>query len=328
MNEATILVIRFGRLGDVILAAAASRELRKAFPRSRIDFLVNRAFAGAAALLPGVDRVVPFSGKTPADMVALRHRTLLDRYDLVIDLQGNAKSVFFSILSGPGKRCRAPKETLRRRYLVWRRKGGGTVDGTPVWRRYLRAVEDAGAAAAATAPRIREVSEQGIAGAVAFAPGAGRATKRWPEESFAEAARLVRGRFDVPVLFLGSAEEEAMLTRISRRCGNGNVVFAGESMSKTAALLRDAAVLVTNDSGLLHLSEAAGTPVVALFGPTVAAFGFAPAHRRSIVLERDIPCRPCSLHGSIACPLPGSSHECLAKIQADVVVSAVERFVK
>ncbi len=84
-----------------------------------------------------------------------------------------------------------------------------------------------------------------------------------------------------------------------------------------------AAVLVTNDSAPLHVAAAVGTPIVAIFGPTVPAFGFAPRGPRDAVVEHpDLPCRPCSAHGPRTCPL--GHHRCMKEIAVDQVLHAIE----
>ena len=85
--------------------------------------------------------------------------------------------------------------------------------------------------------------------------------------------------------------------------------------------MKPADLLITNDYALLHLSELMGTPVVALFGPTVREFGFYPRLKKSRVLEKNLECRPCSRNG--AKPCPHAEKSCLDLIEADDVVESV-----
>ena len=84
-------------------------------------------------------------------------------------------------------------------------------------------------------------------------------------------------------------------------------------------------MVVSGDTGVMHMATGVGTPVVALFGPTVSQFGFLPYRARSLVLERTLDCRPCSATGTASCPL--GHHRCLADITPADVVAAVERLV-
>ncbi|MBI5520045.1 MAG: glycosyltransferase family 9 protein [Desulfovibrio sp.] len=86
------------------------------------------------------------------------------------------------------------------------------------------------------------------------------------------------------------------------------------ALRETCAILAQARALVTGDSGPMHLATAVGTPVVALFGPTAKVWGFYPSGPFDTVLERDLPCRPCSLHGTTRCK---RGRECLTSIEPD-----------
>jgi ADP-heptose:LPS heptosyltransferase len=88
-----------------------------------------------------------------------------------------------------------------------------------------------------------------------------------------------------------------------------------------AAHIARCRLFVGNDSGLMHLAEAVGTPVVSLFGPTVDAFGYYPSLPLSRTIERRLACRPCSRNGSIPCPK--GTGECLTAIPEDVVAHTV-----
>ncbi len=90
----------------------------------------------------------------------------------------------------------------------------------------------------------------------------------------------------------------------------------------TAAVLQACAVVLTHDSGLLHVAEAVGRPVVALFGPTVPQFGYAPYLPHSLLLQSRPPCSPCSKNGSRPCRRP--THECMDNLTVDAVRAAVD----
>ncbi len=94
------------------------------------------------------------------------------------------------------------------------------------------------------------------------------------------------------------------------------------SIRETCALLKRAAVLVTGDSGPMHLATAIKTPVIALFGPTTKDWGFFPPGDTNIILEANIPCRPCSLHGDKKCPIQRKCMEELTPIQ---VMNAIKK---
>lgn len=106
-------------------------------------------------------------------------------------------------------------------------------------------------------------------GPVLFCPGAQWLSKRWPPERFAELARRVRERVGAPVLLVGSPGERALCATISEASSGAAINLAGRtSLRQLAALMRLASVVITNDSGPMHIASAQGVPLVALFGPT------------------------------------------------------------
>jgi len=121
---------------------------------------------------------------------------------------------------------------------------------------------------------------------------------------------------------VGGAEESNGIEEIARGIPSA-VPVVQESMSHLAALFAAASVVISNDSGLMHLATGVGAPVVAVFGPTVEAFGFYPFRAHTEVINRDLPCRPCSAMGTERCPL--GHFRCMLEIPATDVLHAVER---
>jgi heptosyltransferase II len=152
---------------------------------------------------------------------------------------------------------------------------------------------------------------------VALAPGSIWGTKRWPY--YAELAAAL----DRPSVILGGGEDVLLANSIVASAPGKAVSAAGAlSLRGSAALIQRAAVLVTNDSAPLHLATAVGTPIVALFGPTVPEFGFGPRRAGDVALGLgDLPCRPCSKHGPQTCPL--GHHRCMRDLSVDTVLKAV-----
>ncbi len=320
----SVLIIRFGRLGDVVLTASATRAVRTALPDHRIDYVTHEAYAAVAALLPGVDRVIPAEPGGALASSRATQRGLDPSYELLVDLHGNIRSRALGALTRAGKRVRYRRDSLRRRILVRFKWGAGK--GLPVWRRYLSALESAGIPVSAEAPRI-EPPDGPPGGVIALAPGAGRETKRWPEERFAEVIREIHSRWRLPMVLIGSTGETQLLERIAAGTPTVPVrVMAGDPIPEVASVLCKCALLITNDSGLLHLSEAVGTPVIAIFGPTTPELGFAPSDKRSVLLTENLECSPCTLHGSDRCPVPERNHQCMRDLTVRAVLAELPRF--
>jgi heptosyltransferase II len=152
---------------------------------------------------------------------------------------------------------------------------------------------------------------------VAIAPGSVWGTKRWPYY-----AELV-SQLDRPVVIVGGPEDSALAQSIAAANPERAVSAAGAlSLRASAAMIQRASVLVTNDSAPLHLATAVGTPIVALFGPTVPEFGFGPRRQGDVSLgHADLACRPCSRHGPERCPL--GHHRCMRELSVEVILKAV-----
>jgi heptosyltransferase II len=151
----------------------------------------------------------------------------------------------------------------------------------------------------------------------ALAPGSIWGTKRWPY--YAELAAAL----DRTSVIVGGMDDVPLANSIVAAAPGRAVSAAGMlGLRASAALIERAAVLVTNDSAPLHLATAVGTPVVALFGPTVPEFGFGPRGPGDLILGMDdLACRPCSSHGPQVCPL--GHHRCMRELSVDTVAKAV-----
>lgn len=136
---------------------------------------------------------------------------------------------------------------------------------------------------------------------IALAPGSVWATKRWPY--YADLARSLAP--DTRVVIVGSDADRALADEIVRATDGRGIDATGRlSLLASAELIGRTRLLVTNDSAPLHLASAMNTPTVAVFGPTVPAFGFGPLADRAVVAEHlSLDCRPCDRHGPQRCPL-------------------------
>lgn len=159
---------------------------------------------------------------------------------------------------------------------------------------------------------------------IASAPGSVWPTKRWPAENFAELAAKLNARGEQVVL-IGSEGEKELCEFISKESGAINL--AGEtSLGELIELLRRCKVLITNDSSPTHFAYLAGTPTAAIFGPTSSFFGFAPFGENSEVVEKELRCKPCEIHGGVRCPI--GTHECMTSIEPNEVLEHIERLLK
>ncbi len=174
---------------------------------------------------------------------------------------------------------------------------------------------------------LNEMGLQGEASFYALAPGSVWETKRWPAERFAQVAAGLAAK--KPVLIIGGRDENDLAAAImallpATLAGSIHDATGLFSAAGSVHLMRHAAVLISNDSGALHLGQAAGVPIVAIYGPTAPSLGYAPRGEGHALLGRDeLTCRPCGRHGATRCP---ESHwRCMLDLEVAEVLEAATR---
>jgi heptosyltransferase-2 len=331
-----ILVIRFGSLGDLCLLAWSLTRLGIASDeRPHLTLVTKAAFADLIAGVPGIDDVVALSDSRPAAVVALARRLRRRRFDTIVDAHNILRSHFLLALLGRRPDRRLAKDTPARLALLWTRHRDRRLTRTMRDRfdELLAPLAAAGTFAGAPAnPPLANIAEKpttstGYDPILGHAPGARWDTKRWPENNFAELLRRFHGHTPARVrVFLGP-EEEAWFpgSELARAAADIETVelIRGRPLTEVASQMAGCAVLVTNDSGLMHLAEAMGVAVFAFFGPTVREFGYFPSLPASRVFETDLDCRPCSRNGKRPCHRGDLA--CLARLVPAGVFAALDR---
>jgi heptosyltransferase-2 len=327
-----VLCVRFSSIGDVLLTTPLLRVLKRRHPDAELLFVTKRAMAPLVSDNPNVSQVVALEPDQRITDLARRLRALAPTHGL--DLHGSMRSAALRWLvrvpwSGYSKRKLARTALIASKINLYGRT-------PPVPERYFEAARsfdvrpDGGPPefhlSAAARERVgRWLDERGLATQqfAALAPGAAHATKRWPIEHWRILADRLR-QLGYRIVGVGGADDRALTEQLGSA---GDVVSAaGEfSLQETGSCLARAAVLVSGDTGVMHMATGVGTPVVGLFGPTVQAFGFFPYLSRAVVLEREMNCRPCSAMGTERCPL--GHHRCLHDILPDQVAAAVQKLV-
>ncbi len=325
-----ILIVRFSSIGDVLLTTPLVRALRARHPDARLVYVTKRAMLPLVSANPHLNDVIVLE---PGEAVRrLARRLTRSEPTLGLDLHGTLRSAALRLLVPCPWRSYG-KRKLRRGVLL-----STKIDlygrAVPVAERYFEAARaldvrpDGGPPELVLPPDAYDHVDRWIAGRgwsgaplAVLAPGAAHATKRWPTDRWlALAARLEADGYAVVVV--GGEHDHAVAAPLEAHAA----VAAGRfSLQETGAVLARARVLVSGDTGVMHMATAVGTPVVALFGPTVEQFGFFPYAARASVLQRRLDCRPCSAMGGAYCPM--GHHRCLTDIAPEEVAAAVSRLV-
>jgi heptosyltransferase-2 len=323
-DPANILVIRYSALGDVVLATSVLEPLRARFPRARIEWVTDPLYAPLLEGLPEIARVhrLAREGEDSAWPMAARLR---GRFDAVIDLQNKVRSAIVA-------RAAAPLRTAFKRRSAMRALMSLFGADPPLVRAhatqlYAEALAPLGIAApgplkvnlapqavALAADALRDVERP----AVAIAPGARWATKRWPAERFAAVAAALATEGVRIVLCGGPGDRDSFAAFRSAFRGKVAADLSFLPIDALAAAIARVQLLVACDSGPVHLATAVGTPVLALFGPTSVTRWGPPSPGRPLSLG--LSCAPCSNHGGDFCP--EGHHRCLADLAPEAVLAA------
>jgi heptosyltransferase-2 len=194
------------------------------------------------------------------------------------------------------------------------------------------------AEAGAAAPRVEPLSvaresatrlfdELGIgrdATVIGVNPGSVWPTKRWPAEGYAAVSAALAKKHGARIVVFGGADDREVAERVVDLAACGAVSVAGRlGLNELAAAVDQCKVFITNDSGPMHIAAARGVPVVAIFCATTPALGFYPYSSRAVVVEKELPCRPCGPHGGLRCPL--GTDDCMRLVRPEDVLLGVER---
>jgi lipopolysaccharide heptosyltransferase I len=271
-----ILVVRLGALGDVVHTIPAVAALRRAYPDARIDWLVEAKHRDLVDLVTVIDGVVAIEGPTLAAWRAAVNELRGTRYDVAIDFQGLMKSAVLARASGAPRVIgfsiwHLREKTARPFYSATAEGEGGHVVVKNL--RLLRALdiddERIEFPIADTGVSAEAILERDVTGPYALInPGAAWPNKRWPPERFGElAAFLADARGLTPIVLWGPAEEP--LARAVVDASSGRAVLAPPTRVRDlVAPARGASLVVSGDTGPLHVATAVGTPTVSIFGPT------------------------------------------------------------
>ena len=327
-----ILIIKPSSLGDVVHALPTLAALRDRFPSAHIAWLVKKQWAGILERAEGLDQIWRVD---PGLRGWIRHVPALRAaaFDLVIDLQGLFRSGAMAWLTGCRTRIGFANGREGSPLFYTQRVSVLTRDMHAVDR--YRLVAASVGAVSTREPEFRltptvhdriEVArllEQ--AGRTLGVPwiavnvSARWKTKRWPAEHFAHVADAIHDEGLGRVALIGSADDRPAITDVVAHMRTTPIDLTGKTgPDLLPALLESATLLVTNDSGPMHIAAATGTPVIALFGPT-SAVRTGPYGAQHRVLTSDVPCRPCF---SRVCRNPAQL-ECLTTIDPKSVVTAV-----
>jgi lipopolysaccharide heptosyltransferase II len=356
-----ILLLKMWGMGSIVLASPLLARLRERYPNARIDFLSLRENAGVIGLYPELDRAVPIDlsrGVTRflLDTLAAIRRLRRERYDLLLDLEFFTRfSAIVSFLVGPAwshgfsakGKWRGRLHDVEVPFNAYTHVTQNFL--TLLAGDHMHPVDDSALARDDALPRLSpapgawERCRAKLAAAPAWREGAPIVVvnanagdmaleRRWPVERMAELLAQLAARDAVNLVLIGGAAEREHVAEVARASGVAPQLIdvAGRTdLAELVALFARAAVVVTNDSGPMHIAAAAGASTVALFGPeTPTLYGplrAAPGQRHAVHYLR-LGCSPCMfVHDNKVLSCWFSKARCMTGIASADVLASVEK---
>jgi lipopolysaccharide heptosyltransferase II len=284
-----ILLIRFARLGDVILLVPSVRALRSRYPKAKIEVLVDQRYAGILEMCSAVDRVITVDrlamrdgGKIRAvgNMFRLAQELRVAAYDLVLDFHSFRETHLLTWYTGA--RWRLGLKRVHSSYWPFCFNLGPVLEDdalhvsavflsildflgiTPVSNSHLLDLSSELRQEADSFLRRHQIEADALR--IGFNLGAGSQSRTWPPEKFAELAERITQRHKAVVIAFSGPNEEPLSNKFCRRVRASHVIPAPNlALPQLAALFNRCDVLVSNDTGPMHLGAAAGVPTLGLF---------------------------------------------------------------
>ena len=350
-----ILLLNLTRLGDLVQTTPLAVGLKKAHPEARVVVCAQKRFESAARLMDGVDEIVaidydalrkvasdrsitvlevvakaeallaPLLGRTFRAAVNLTHSRTSAYLMSLLD----ARETFGTLMTRSGHRV------IRHPWMLFLYNFGmnkqiapfNLVDiyalggGVPIHRERIPLSLRVGPEAEEWAEEFLRERTSGDGPLVAIQSTASDAHKMWHPSSFIRSCRILRDAVGARFLFLGSREERELVEKVHAAVdAPGSVVAAGETdLPQLCALLRRADLMITNDTGPMHLAAAVGTPVVSFAIGPVYYSNTGPYGEGHVVFQPKASCAPCSFH--VRCVNP----ECKNLITPEAVAAVALR---
>ena len=362
-----VLLIKPSALGDVVHTLPVLVKLRARYPRARIDWLITPENAEVVRYHPALSNVLLFARRDFSkrgrrwraflSFVDLLKQIRRAKYELVIDMHGQVRSAFFTLISGARVRIGFDRPIKRGVTISaehdlknvpnhgWRgaREGSWiaythripipTLDVHAIdrylWVAPLLGLDDNPPdltihLSPEASDRVNRLLEEHDVPAskplVVLVPGTIWETKHWTIEGFAGVARqFLQDGFAVALA--GTKRDQQRCRQISA-AAPGTCDLSGKTTpADLAALIRRAEVAVTNDSGSMHVAASLGKPMVSVFGPTNPVH-IGPYERPESVVRVDLPCSPCNYRRLSQCPF---DHACMKQVTSAMVVERVRK---
>jgi ADP-heptose:LPS heptosyltransferase len=316
-----ILVIRFSSIGDIILTTPLIRCLKHQID-AEIDFLTKSNYQDLIISNPNISEVITFS-TFPKTIDVLKSK----KYDFVIDLQNNFRSLRIRSLLTV-KSYTFSKNNFRRYILIY---FGINLLNNHIVDRYFKSVEELNISndnqgidyfISNKNLKIDFNTDQEY---ICWCIGG---TYEQKKLSVMQITNVI-SKIELPILFIGGESEKKISSQIinSMKCNNVSDLCGKTSIDESAYLIKKSKLVLTNDTGMMHIASAFDIPIISFWGCTKPSLGFSPyqANVKSETIITELSGRPCSKHGKY-CRF--QSDGCIKEIDEDIIINTVTRLLK
>lgn len=328
------LVFRLSSIGDIILSSSLVKTLSENFPDSQIDFVVKKQFLSLVEHNPRISKIYTVDkAEGKQGLKALGNSLSQNNYDVFFDIHRNFRSSYIRKLTKAKKTVKFDKRVFKRTLLTSFHIDTYK-DTRAIYKRFNDTASFLGVDSEIHKTEFYNSSEaelkvQNILKEknvnpeeyVVLVPGASFSNKQWLPERFAQVAeKMLKEGYNVVVI--GGKQEKEMCSDVFGSTPVLNLV--GElTLLESAAVVKYAKAVISNDTGMLHLAEAQNTPVVGIYGPTANQFGFYPILEKSLAVDIKLSCRPCTKMGMNHCPK--KHFRCMKDISVEMVFGALQK---
>lgn len=338
-----ILIIRFSSIGDIVLTTPIIRCLRKKYPNAQLHYLVKEKFKNTIHSNPNLDKVISFEGDLRDTVVELIH----EEYDFVVDLQNSFRSLNITAMLRQAFNSKVKIFKVRKiniRKFIYTKLKVNILPDKSIVERYFATVKkldvvNDGQGLDYFIPEEDKIGQKDLpmshsAGYISFVIGGTKNTKKMPIQKWSELCK----QLDYPIIIQGGAEDKEFGEELAKidpiRIYNSCGKF---SLHESADIIRFAKVVVTHDTGLMHIAAAYKRKIISIWGNTSPSFGMFPYYGynnlttniapESVMIESSkIGCRPCSKIGYDKCPK--GHFKCMNRIDIAQIEASVQSLMK
>ena len=333
----SVLIVRLGSLGDIIHGIPVAAALRNRYPHAHIDWMVDARYLELLDLVECLDRRIPvdprdaISGSTRSGFFSTLRELRRTHYDACIDLQGLLKSALLARAAGARRTIGLPRQHLREPLArLFYTDAPDPGSATHVIDKGLAllaplGVEDRRVHFPISIPRtpaVESVIARFAPGAyVVVNPGAAWPNKRWPADRFGAVAAAIHRDFGLRSVVVWGPGEQQLAASVASASAGAAEIAPPTTIPDLIGIARHGRLMLSGDTGPLHIAGAVGTPIVALFGPTQPERN-GPWSSHDITVSRVSQCS-CLYERRCRKSVP-----CIDDIAIDEVMSAVHRRLK